>query len=84
MDRIIRNPRDNDPDYDDELYGRDDKTEYVMIAGVQHDSAESERITVHPPTGEMKGNQYYYVAIGAIMIIILGVAGIKKIALKEE
>ena len=84
MDRIIRNPADNAPDYEDPLFATGDNTEYVMLAGVQHDYVASDRITIHPPTGGDRSNDYYYLIAGALAIIAAGVVAVKKFALKEE
>lgn len=57
---------------------------YIILAGRQHDSAISETITIHPPTGDSSINIIYYViAAVSLIILVAGVFGIKKFVLKK-
>ena len=57
---------------------------YIIIPGVQYDTAEAEIVTIHQPTGDSSVHTMYYV-IAAISLVILaaGVFGIKKFVLKK-
>lgn len=81
-DRILRSAADNAYDYWNPE--TKDDTSYILLAGVQHDSVASDRITIHPPTGGDQSNTYYYVAAGALAIIATGAVCIKKFAFKKD
>lgn len=89
-DRVLRSYVDNndwfwgDTEYSDENIERFGDTDYILLAGIQHDMTKSDRITIHPPTGENRGYSYYYIIVGALIILITGVAFIKKFALTKE
>lgn len=57
---------------------------YIIVPGVHHDTAISETIVIHPPTGDSSVNIVYYV-ITAISLIVLavGVFGIKKFVIDK-
>lgn len=89
-DRVLRSYVDNndwfwgDTEYSDENIEKFGDTDYILLAGIQHDMTKSDRITIHPPTGENRGYSYYYIIVGALIILITGVAFIKKFALTKE
>lgn len=57
---------------------------YIILPGVQHDSATSEKITIHTPTGDSNVNIIYYViAAVSLVVIAAGTFGIKKFVLKK-
>lgn len=57
---------------------------YIILPGVQHDTAISETITIHPPTGDSSINIIYYVmAVISLVILIAGVFGIKRFVIKK-
>ena len=58
---------------------------YIILPGTRHDSATSETITIHPPTGDTGISLTYYVvaAIG-LAVLALGVFGIKKFVVKGK
>ena len=57
---------------------------YIILPGVQHDSASSEIITIHPPTGDSSISiVYYLVAIVGLAVLAAGVFGIKKFVVKK-
>lgn len=57
---------------------------YIILAGIQHDTATSETISVHPPTGENNSMQYYIIAVLSLGILVIGIMLIKKYAIKGE
>lgn len=58
---------------------------YIILPGTRHDSATSEKITIHPPTGDTGLDLTYYV-IAAISLVVLavGVFGIKKFVVNAK
>ena len=91
----ISNPDDNDseddtnpePTPESDKVMRDrvrTKYRYIIIPGVQHDSAISETIVIHAPTGDSSISIVYYViAIIGLTILAVGVFGIKKFVVKK-
>ena len=58
---------------------------YIILPGTRHDSATSETITIHPPTGDTSiGMVYYIVGAAGLAVLAVGIFGIKKFVLKEE
>ena len=57
---------------------------YIIIPGVQHDSATSEIMTIHPPTGD-SGIPiiYYIIAVVVLSVFVIGVYGVKKFVVKK-
>ena len=56
--------------------------QYIRLAGIKHDNTGSDRITIHPPTGDGVSSAYYATAIAALAILAGGVVAIKKYAIK--
>ncbi len=57
---------------------------YIILAGTQHDSATSETIAIHPPTGENGlSMNYYIIAMISLIVLATGVVFIKKYAIKK-
>ena len=56
---------------------------YIIVPGKHHDSARSETIAIHPPTGDTSTHTMYYI-IGAagLAVLAIGAFGIKKFVLK--
>ena len=56
---------------------------YIIVPGKHHDSATSETIAIHPPTGDTSTHTMYYI-IGAagLAVLAIGAFGIKKFVLK--
>lgn len=86
----ITDPDDNpttDPTPDSDKVMRDrirTKYRYIILPGVQHDSAISETIVIHPPTGDSSISIVYYViAIIGLIVLAIGVFGIKKFVIKK-
>lgn len=58
---------------------------YIIIPGVQHDTAESGEIIIHPPTGFLGIDTIYYIiAVISLGVLAIGVFGIKKFVLKPK
>lgn len=58
---------------------------YIIIPGVQHDSATSEEIVIHPPTGDNSISVTYYVlAVVSLIILGAGTFSIKKFVLRTK
>lgn len=58
---------------------------YIILPGVQHDSATSEEIVIHPPTGDSSINIIYFViAVISLVILAGGTFGIKKFVLDNK
>ena len=58
---------------------------YIILAGTQHDSATSETITIHPPTGDNSIGMNYYIVIAiSLAILSAGIVLIKKYAIKKD
>lgn len=58
---------------------------YIIVPGRSNDSATSERITIHPPTGASGTNIIYYViAVVSLGILAVGTFGIKKFVLNSK
>lgn len=55
----------------------------IRLAGIQHDFATSETITIHPPTGENNNIVYYIVAVISLGVLATGIVLIKKYAIKK-
>lgn len=55
---------------------------YIILAGTQHDSAISETIAIHPPTGTNNSITYYIIAVISLVILAIGIVFIKKYAIK--
>lgn len=57
---------------------------YIILPGVDHDTATSEIIAIHPPTGDsgLSINYYIIAAIG-LVILAIGAFGIKKFVVKK-
>lgn len=58
---------------------------YIIVPGKHHDSATSETIAIHPPTGDTSTHTMYYI-IGAagLAVLAIGAFGIKKFVLKGK
>ena len=58
---------------------------YIIVPGKHHDSATSETIAIHPPTGDTSTHTMYYI-IGAAGLAVLAIVafGIKKFVLKGK
>ena len=56
---------------------------YIILAGIQHDTATSETIAIHPPTGENNSIMYYVIAVISLGILVIGIVLIKKYAIKK-
>lgn len=56
----------------------------IIIAGKQNDSATSETIAIHPPTGENNSIIYYIVAVISLGVLATGIVLIKKYAIKKD
>lgn len=58
---------------------------YIIIPGGQYDTATSEEIVIHPPTGDggAIGITYYIVGLASLCILAIGVFGIKKFIIKR-
>ena len=58
---------------------------YIIVPGKHHDSARSETIAIHPPTGDTSTHTMYYI-IGAagLAVLAIGAFGIKKFVLKGK
>lgn len=57
---------------------------YIIVPGVHHDTATSETIVIHPPTGDSSVNIIYYVLAGiGLVILAVGAFGIKKFVLDK-
>lgn len=58
---------------------------YIIVPGKHHDSATSETIAIHPPTGDTSTHTMYYI-IGAagLTVLAIGAFGIKKFVLKGK
>lgn len=56
---------------------------YIIVPGKHHDSATSETIAIHPPTGDTSTHTMYYI-IGAagLAVLAIGAFDIKKFVLK--
>ena len=61
-----------------------DNSWMIILAGAQHDTAGSETIAIHPPTGENNNMIYYVVAITSLAVLAVGVVLIKKFAIKKD
>lgn len=70
----IRTPVTNDPTTNN----------MIIIAGKQHDSAKSETIAIHPPTGENNNINYYIIAVISLIVLSTGIVLIKKYAIKKD
>lgn len=57
---------------------------YIILAGIQHDTATSETISIHPPTGENNSMVYYIIAVISLVILAIGIVLIKKYAIKGK
>lgn len=58
---------------------------YIIIPGGQYDTATSEEIVIHPPTGDggAIGITYYIVGLASLCILAVGIFGIKKFVIKR-
>ena len=58
---------------------------YIPLVGKQHDSATSEPVTIHPPTGDTSVNiMYYIIAVISLVILSVGAFGIRKFVLTNK
>ena len=58
---------------------------HIIIPGVQHDFASAETITITPPTGNGSMDITYYVIAGiSLMVLAVGVFGIKKFVVNTK
>jgi uncharacterized repeat protein (TIGR01451 family) len=58
---------------------------YIIVPGGSRDTATSEEIVIHPPTGDggAIGITYYIVGLASLCILAIGVFGIKKFIIKR-
>lgn len=57
---------------------------YIIIPGVQYDTAKAEEIVIHPPTGDSGiSTVYYIIAAMSLTVLAVGVFGIKKFVIKK-
>lgn len=56
---------------------------YIILAGTQHDSAISETIAIHPPTGKNNSIIYYIITVISLGVLAVGIVLIKKYAIKK-
>ena len=58
---------------------------YIIIPGVQHDTATSETVAITPPTGNGSMDiTYYVIAAISLMVLAVGVFGIKKFVVNTK
>ena len=58
---------------------------YIILPGTKHDSAISETITIHPPTGDIGLSLTYYIVTAiSLSVFALGVFAIKKFVVKGK
>jgi len=58
---------------------------YIIVPGVHHDTITSEILVIHPPTGDSSINIVYYViAVISLVILAVGVFGIKKFVVNTK
>lgn len=57
---------------------------HIILAGSQYDYAESEVITIHPPTGNNNNVIYYVISIAALGVLAVGIVLIKKFAINKD
>ena len=63
---------------------RDESRMFTILAGTQYDSASSEVLAIHPPTGKNNNINYYIIGASALAILAVGVVLIKKYAIKKD